>query len=235
MQFSQEVWAQAAGVRAAMREMPFNRELAAGTLSRDSFRHYMIQDALYLEGFGRALAFAAGKAPGPAELLEFSEAAKTAIVVERALHGGYLAQFGIDADALAGAEASPTCEAYVNSLLSTAATGSFGELAAAVLPCFWVYREVGLHIAAQTAPNNFYQAWIDTYADEAFGAATERMIGVVDRAAAAAGAFERGRMRTRFLRCCQYEWLFWDAAYRCEAWAVPGAPANVIAPTPAPG
>lgn len=222
MSFTREVWEAAAGVRAAMREMPFNRELAAGVLPRESFRHYMIQDALYLEGFGRALAFAAGKAPGPEELLEFSEAAKTAIVVERALHGGYLAQFGVSAADLADAEASPTCEAYVNSLLSAAAVGSFGELAAAVLPCFWVYREVGLHIAGTAAPNNFYQAWIDTYADEAFGAATARMIAVVDRAAAAAGAGERTRMRIRFLRCCQYEWLFWDAAYRREGWAVPG-------------
>lgn len=224
MRFSTEVWAEAAGLRAAMRDMPFNAELAAGVLPRETFQHYMTQDALYLEGFARALAAAAVKAPGPQEVLELSDAAKTAVVVERALHSGYLAQFGVSAEALAAAQPSPTCEAYVNFLLARAATGSFGELAAAVLPCFWVYREVGLHVAERAAAPNFYQAWIDTYADPAFGEATQRMIALVDAAAAAAGRQERARMRAGFLRCCQYEWMFWDAAYRREGWPVAAQP-----------
>lgn len=98
------------------------------------------------------------------------------------------------------------------------AAGSFGELVAALLPCFWVYREVGLHIAARAAPENFYQAWIDTYADPGFGAATERMIALVDAAAAKAGEAEQARMRARFLRCCQHEQRFWAAAYARESW-----------------
>lgn len=220
MHFSEEVWEAAAGLRAAMRAMPFNRELAAGTLPRPTFQHYMTQDALYLEGFGRALALAAAKAPGPAEVLALADAAKTAIVVERALHSGYLERFGVSAEALAQAQQSPTCAAYVDFLLARAATGSYAELLAALLPCFWVYREVGLEIAMRTVPENFYQAWIDTYADAAFGEAVARMIALLDGAAEQAGAAERGRMRANFLRCCQYEWMFWDAAYRCEAWPI---------------
>ena len=43
--------------------MPFNAELAAGTLSEARFKHYITQDAHYLIGFGRALTLAAAKAP----------------------------------------------------------------------------------------------------------------------------------------------------------------------------
>jgi thiaminase/transcriptional activator TenA len=203
-----------------MLTMPFNAELAAGTLARAAFKHYMLQDAAYLQGYARVLAIGAAKAPGPEEILEFSRAAETAIVVERALHAGYLTQFGVSAAEMEAAQQSPSCAAYVNFMLAEAATGTFATLVGAVLPCFWVYREVGLAIKGTSVSDNFYQNWIDTYADEAFGAATARMIGVYDRAHAAAGPAEQGRMEACFLRCCQYEWMFWDAAYRHEAWPI---------------
>lgn len=221
MDFTDQLWAEAAPLRAAMRAMPFNSELAAGTLGRAAFAHYMVQDALYLEGFARALALAAARAPSANAVLQLAQAAGAAIEVERALHAGYLDQFGVSPADLGKAQPSPICDAYVNSLLATAAIGSFGELAAAVLPCFWVYREIGLSIKANAAPQNFYQAWIDTYSDEAFGAATQRMIAIVEQAGREAGAAERARMAARFQRCCQYEFLFWDSAYRQLDWPIP--------------
>jgi thiaminase/transcriptional activator TenA len=214
------IWAKAEPIRRAMRTMPFNAELAAGTLNRDSFKHYMLQDAAYLQGYARVLAIGAAKAPTSDDILEFSKAAETAIIVERALHAGYLDQFGISAAEMEAAEPTPSCAGYVNFMLAEAATGSFAPLVGAILPCFWVYREVGLAIKDTAAPDNFYQAWIDTYADESFGAATQRMIAIYDRAHQAAGIAEQARMEAAFLRCCQYEWMFWNAAYHRETWPV---------------
>jgi thiaminase/transcriptional activator TenA len=220
MNFTERLWREAADLRAAVHAHPFNRELAAGTLDRAAFARYMTQDSLYLQGYARVLALGAAKAPGADEILEFSKAAEVAIVVERALHAGYLEQFGIDPRAAERAEATPACEAYVNFMLATAVTDTFGVLAAAVLPCFWLYQDVGTAIAARSAPNNFYQAWIDTYADEGFAAATARMKAVVDAAAEAAGEEERGRMAKAFRRCAQHEWLFWDSAWKGSDWPV---------------
>jgi thiaminase/transcriptional activator TenA len=218
--FCADIWDRAARLRAAVHAHPFNRELADGSLPRAAFQRYMIQDGLYLQGYARVLALGAAKAPDADAILEFSEAAKTAIVVERALHAGYLAQFGIDPKAAEGAAQTPACEAYVNFMLATAATDSFAVLAAAVLPCFWLYQDVGTAIAAHSPPGNFYQAWIDTYADEGFAEATRRMQAIVNAAAAAAGPAERARMAGAFLRCAQHEWLFWDAAYTGADWPV---------------
>jgi thiaminase/transcriptional activator TenA len=218
MSFTRDVWEAAAPLRAAMCVMPFNVELATGRLPREKFKYYMQQDSLYLQGYARVLALGAAKAPDADAILEFSKASETAIVVERALHAGYLSQFGISQADMEAGEASPTCEAYVNFMLAEAAIGTYATLIAAVLPCFWVYREVGHYIRERAAGDNFYQAWIDTYADESFADATERMIALTDKAALGAGEAERTRMRSRFLRCCQYEWRFWDAAYRTETW-----------------
>jgi thiaminase/transcriptional activator TenA len=217
---SAAIWRQAAPIRAAMLAMPFNRGMADGTLARAKFQHYMVQDALYLQGYARVLAIGAAKAPGPDEIIQFAKASETAIVVERALHQGFLDQFGVTASDLADADMSPSCAAYVNFMLAQAATGSFATLVGAILPCFWVYHNIGVAIAAESPPGNFYQAWIDTYADPSFAAATDAMIAVYDRAHEGAGADEQALMQRAFLKCCQYEWMFWDAAWREEAWPV---------------
>ena len=220
MAFTDELWTSATKLRAAVHNHPFNVELAAGTLSRDAFSHYMVQDSLYLRGYARVLALAAAKAPGADEILECAKAAEVAIVVERALHAGYLDQFNIAAGDVEAAQATPACEAYVNFMLATAVTDSFAVLMAAILPCFWLYQDVGTQIAQNVVPGNYYQAWIDTYSDESFAAATNRMKAIVNTAAASAGENERARMTAAFLRCAQHEWMFWESAYMQSDWPV---------------
>ena len=215
---SQALWLEASPILRAIDAHPFVAELASGALQRERFAEYMIQDAIYLRGFARALAYGSVKAPDADAILEFAKAAEVAIVVERALHAGFLERFGIDAAAAEAAEASPTGAAYVNHLLATATTGGFGEIVAAVLPCFWIYQDVGSRIKARAAPDNPYQAWIDTYAGEEFEAAVRRMIKVFDTAAETSGPAQLSAMREAFLRSCRYEWMFWDAAWRLEAW-----------------
>ncbi len=220
MSFCNRIWTEAAPLLDAIHAHPFNRELAEGSLDRAAFRHYMIQDSLYLQGFARALSLGAAKAPGAAEIEDFARAAQVAIVVERALHADYLGQFGIDPAEAAASDHSPACQAYVDFLLTRAALGSFGELAAAILPCFWVYHEVGALIATRSRPDNFYQAWINTYTDPEFAAAVARMQAHVDKAATGAGDDERARMGKAFLRSTQYEFMFWDSAWRQVTWPV---------------
>jgi len=227
--FSELAWERTEPLQAAMLELPFNAELAAGTLDRERFQFYLAQDARYLVAFGRALAIAAARAPDVDDVAFFAGAAREAIVVERELHSGYFARFGLGADDLAAIETSPTCLGYTSYLLALAATGSTGELLAGLLPCFWVYHHVGQRILAGqpvVAPGepaeHPYQAWIDTYADESFGEAVAQCRAAVDRAADATGDTDRDRMLAAFTRATEFEWLFWDSAYRRESW--PTAP-----------
>lgn len=89
---------------------------------------------------------------------------------------------------------------------------------AAMLPCFWIYREVGHDIHGRAAADNPYRAWIDTYAGEDFSQAVDAMIAVTDQAAAEAGPKELAAMHASFTRAAQLEWMFWDSAYRDATW-----------------
>ena len=150
----------------------------------------------------------------------FARAAEEALVVERALHGGFFKTFGVDANDAAAAEPSPTCYGYTNFLLSVAHIASYEELVAAVLPCFWIYWDVGNQIAKKAGADNPYQAWIDTYSDPTFGEAVNAVISIADRAAAASTDERQGAMLRAFKRSTQYEWMFWDSAYRLETWPI---------------
>ncbi len=218
--FTDSVWAEAAALRQAIKDLAFNRELAAGTLHREKFQFYIVQDSIYLEAYSRVLSLASAKAPDTDAMLEFAGAASVAIQVERALHAGFFKQFNVSTAGRSATEPSPTCLNYTNFLLATATTGGYGELVAAILPCFWIYWEVGTHIAAVATRPNPYDAWIDTYADKSFADATQRMITLTDSIAANEDAATLERMRRAFLRCTQFEWMFWDSAYKQERWPI---------------
>ena len=93
--FTEEAWTRNEALFQKNLAMPFNRELADGTLSAERFRHYMIQDAHYLVAFGRALAVAAARADDADTMVQLAEAAQEAVVAERELHGGFMQQFGV--------------------------------------------------------------------------------------------------------------------------------------------
>ena len=218
IRFSKQAWERSAFLREAIHKLPFNTELAAGSLSRDRFQTYIIQDAIYLGQFSRALAISAAKAPDTSTMQSFAQSALGAIAVEQALHARYLQEFGVDPASVADAEPSPDCLAYTSYLIAVAYHDPWEVLVAALLPCFWLYWDVGSTISRSATPQNPYKAWIDTYADERFGAAVQAVIAITDRAANAATAVRRTRMLAAFVRACQYEWLFWDGAYQQRGW-----------------
>jgi thiaminase/transcriptional activator TenA len=217
--FCNEAWAHTVKLQQATLGHPFNEQLANGSLSRERFQFYLAQDARYLVAFGRALAVAAARAPETDDLTFFAGAAREAVVVERVLHEGYFEQFGLSEADLDAIETSPTCLAYTSFLLATAQTASYPELIAALLPCFWVYQHVGSDILGrQQIEGNPYRAWIETYADDEFAASVQACKDAVDRAAAGTDDATRQRMLAAFTRACEYEWLFWESAYRLETW-----------------
>jgi thiaminase/transcriptional activator TenA len=196
IRFSDEAWEHTARLREAIHQLPFNTELAAGSLARDRFQSYIIQDSLYLGRFSRALAIAAAKAPDSNTMQSFAQSALSAIAVEQALHS----------------------LSYTSYLIAAAYHEPWEVLVAALLPCFRIYWDVGCAIAQKAGPENPYRAWIDTYADQRFGKAVETAVATGDRAAAAVTTATRTAMLKAFVRACQYEWLFWDGAYQRRSW-----------------
>ena len=220
MIFTRDAWSGIDGLYTAILEMPFNRELAEGALSRERFTYYMIQDAHYLNAFGRALAAAAARAPDNDQMIALAGSAREAVVVERALHEGFFRDYGLGEREVAATPPSPTCSHYAHYLLHIATSAPYEVGVAALLPCFWIYWEVGKHLLEAASEGNPYQAWIDTYADEEFATGVRTVIEITDGLAAATTDRRRIEMHQAFVRASELEWMFWDAAWRLERWPI---------------
>ena len=220
MSFSAELWQSITPIYAAILDHPFVRGLTNGSLPREAFRFYAVQDALYLRDFARALSIAAARAPEDDWIIMFNEHAAGALKVERSLHESFFAEWGLTPEAVAATPLAPTNQAYTSYLLATAYGAPFHEAVAALLPCYWIYWEVGQALERLGSADPLYARWIGTYAAEEFGALVRLVIECVNEMAARHGPSEREAMARHFVTTSRYEWMFWDMGYRQEAWPV---------------
>jgi thiaminase/transcriptional activator TenA len=218
--FSSELWSGIEDVYASILEHPFVAGLGDGSLERESFELYVVHDAHYLRGYARALSVASARAPAEADIEMFAEHAAGAIAVERSLHEGFFGDFGLTEEDVALTPLAPTNLAYTSYLLATAYGGSFEELLGAVLPCYWIYWEVGKELLARGSPDPLYRRWIDTYGGEEFAGVVRAVLALTDRIGPELGPAERSRVAERFRTTSRYEWMFWDMGYRREGWPV---------------
>jgi thiaminase (transcriptional activator TenA) len=212
------LWQTTEPIFAAVLDHPFLTGLTDGTLPPSAFAYYLAQDAHYLRDYARALAIVGAKAPSHADTAMFARHAAETAEVELALHETLLPQLGIDPAHLTTIPVSPTTLAYTSYLLATGYGGSFADGLAAVLPCYWIYQRVGAALVARGSPDPRYQAWIDTYAGDAFAQTVAQVLDVADRTGAALGAADAERAGAHFVTTARYEWMFWDAAWRQESW-----------------
>jgi thiaminase (transcriptional activator TenA) len=214
--FTAELWRDIEDVYAAILAHPFVTGLADGSLPRESFKFYVIQDALFLRKYAQALAAVASKAPDAAATEMFTRHAVGVVSAEMTLHQSLFAELGIDPATAATADEAPTTLAYTSYLLATTCNGSYGEGVGAVLPCYWIYWEVGKHLLERGSPDPRYRQWIDVYSAEEFGNEAREVIAVTDQLSLSGS--ERDRVRRHFRTTSRYEWMFWDMGFRQETW-----------------
>src|SRR5262249_20532100 len=133
MAFTDELWRSIEPIYAAILRHPFLRGLTDGSLPRESFKFYAVQDALYLREFARALSLAGARAPKDDWIIMFNEHAAGALKVERSLHESFFQEFGLGVEAVAATPLSPTNLAYTSYLLAVAYGAPFHEAMAALL------------------------------------------------------------------------------------------------------
>ena len=220
MTWSKQAWETALPVYNKILDLPFIHQLMAGTLEHRNFIFYLKQDALYLADYGKALIDLARRLEKPAHSEAFLHFASDSMAVEHGMQDAFVSKIK-PSDLPPGAlEPSPTCLLYTSFLLRLAQAPVEVALAG-VLPCFWVYKEVGDYILAnQTKGANPYQNWIDTYGGEEFGSAVESCIAICNEVAAGCTQERRAAMTAAYLTCTKLEWMFWDSAFRLEQWPV---------------
>ena len=128
---------------------PFLRELGNGTLDRERFAFYLLQDYRYLNDYAKVHALALTKTQDP-EVMRFMADVQNGIFnVESAMHRKYMASYGISEQEMNSVRQSAFARAYTSNILSIAYGNPLVDVLVAVLPCAWVYADYGQRLAAE--------------------------------------------------------------------------------------
>lgn len=211
IKLSQTVLEKSANVIKAIKEHPFNRELAAGSLDMQKFGYYIEQDTVYLRDFARALTMIAAKAPQKfmKDFLAFSEG--VLITEQKIVHSFFRKTFHFQETK----QLTLATFAYTHYLLYFSMAAPVEVAIAAILPCFWVYQIVGQFVAETThaKSSNPYWRWIETYSSQEFDESVQRAIAIFDEVALSASDEIRGSMIDAFYKSTVLEWHFWNDSY----------------------
>ena len=214
MKFTQSLWEETENIYQKIINHPLIIELASGELDIKKFHYYIQQDELYIKDYSKALSFLAGKAPDSEKMNILLTFAKDGYLIEHELHEHFFKKYDIPRTKIK----EPACLSYSCFLLSSILTESYEVGLSSLLPCFWIYREVGLHIFKNSKQNNKYKAWIETYAGDEFRKQVEEMLRLTEDASKNANTDTKEKMMQAFFYSTQLEYRFWDAAYHLKRW-----------------
>jgi thiaminase/transcriptional activator TenA len=205
----------------AYTEHPFTSGMADGTLSEAAFRHYLVQDYLFLIEFARAYALAVYKAPHLGDMREAASALAAILDVEMSLHVKLCAGWGLSPDDLERAPPATEMLAYTRYVLDTGMRGDLLTLKVALAPCVIGYAEIGTRLAAQPgagAAANPYRVWIDEYAGAPYQDVAARARAHLDLLADRyATPTREDELIAIFKEATRLETDFWEMGWRANA------------------
>lgn len=129
----------------AYNEHPFVLGIQNGTLDKDKFRYYMIQDYLYLEDYAKTFAVGVAKAKS----LRIANLFAKYIPVmngELDVHNGYLARLGVTQEEINATPRSLDNLSYTSYMLRVAYEEGEAEILAAILSCAYSYEIIAKNI-----------------------------------------------------------------------------------------
>lgn len=193
---------------------PFVRQLAAGTLPPAAFKHYLVQDYLFLMHFARAFALATFKSDNLEDMRDRAATLHALLHTEMGLHVEFCRGWGISEAAMQAAPEARETMAYTRYVLERGLAGDVLDLEVALAPCTVGYAEIAREILADPArmtANNPYQPWIDMYAGAEYQAVAQSAVARLDRIGAARGAVSRmPSLSKTFAEASRLEAAFWQ-------------------------
>lgn len=201
---------------AAYNEHPFVLGIQNGTLDREKFRYYIIQDFLYLEEYAKVFALGIAKAKSPETIQLFSKYVTLLTEGEMDIHRGYMGKFAVSREELETTPRALDNLSYTSYMLRVAYEEGEAEILAAILSCAYSYEVIAKTLlernpAAVDQP--FYGEWVKGYVDPQYSEANILLLEMTDRLAQHYTEAQIRHLEEIFVACSRYELAFWELAW----------------------
>jgi thiaminase/transcriptional activator TenA len=193
----------------------FVQELAAGTLPKNEFLAWMVQDYLYLVHYTRAYALLVYKSGTVARMRGAASIVHALLHEEMSLHRQMLAADGIDEAELMRTPETIETLAYGRYILDRAQAGDELDLMVTLSACLAGYGEIGLRLMDDPdtrRAGNPYIDWIETYGGSGYTSLVQEGLQRMEDLAESHGGTARFPLLLQeFRQSVLLETAFWDA------------------------
>ena len=199
----------------AYNEHPFVLGIQNGTLDKEKFRYYIIQDYLYLEDYAKTFAVGVAKARN---LKMANLFAKYISVMngELDIHNGYLARFGITQEEIDSTPRSLDNLSYTSYMLRVAYEEGEAEILTAILSCAYSYEMIAKKIVKNNPASirdEFYGDWIKGYVSDGYAEENVILLEELNRLTEHYTEQQIQHLIDIFVACSRYELAFWEMSW----------------------
>lgn len=213
--FSKELYKSAKEIWDSYYTHPFVRGIGEGSLEKDKFKFYIIQDYIYLLDYAKLFALGVIKSKNESDMKKFAALTDGILNSEMGIHRVYMKKLGITELDIASEKPTLDNTSYTSYMLSVAHCGDIKELAVAALSCMWSYEMIGLKLKElYGSSDEFYGEWIECYSSSRYKELTNWNIELVEKYCQNISAEEKEHLKTIFINCSIYEYKFWDMSYK---------------------
>ncbi|MEG0254112.1 MAG: thiaminase II [Vagococcus sp.] len=197
---------------------PFVRGLQEGTLGDKEFRHYLLQDRYYLEHFSKIHVLIAEKIEDKEVKEMLLLGAKHLAEGEIAIRESFFKELAITEKEIKETPIAATAYNYVSHMYRQLLDGSLNSAVAGLLPCAWLYQEIGTELIKTGSPNSLYQRWIETYSGEEAKDEVMFQCSLLNRLYDESNKEVQQQMLDVFVISSKMEYLFWGMSFTLENW-----------------
>ena len=199
-------------------EHPFVKGLGDGTLPKELFRFYMIQDYLYLLEYSKVFALGVVKSKDEKVMKQFATMVHNTLCSEMNIHKNYMKRLDISEEEIKNAVQSLSNRSYTSYMLEVAYNGDVLDILVAILSCAWSYQMIGQHHKKLPGAleHTFYGEWVAGYSSKEYEEETEEIITLTDELGKNISEQRIEELKRIFINCSRYEYYFWDMSYKKE-------------------
>lgn len=196
-------------------EHPFVKGIEDGTLDKEKFRYYIIQDYLYLEEYAKVFAIGVAKA----KCIETAQLFSKYIAVmngELDIHNGYMGLFKVSEEEMKKTARSLDNLSYTSYMIRVAYEEGEAEILAAILSCAYSYEVIAKNMVKNnpsSIDDEFYGTWIKGYASKEYKEGNTILIDTLDRLTQNYTKEQVQHLVDIFVACSRYELAFWEMSW----------------------
>lgn len=213
---TQKLFSEVSPIWEAYLSHPFITGLSDGTLSKEKFKYYMLQDYLYLYEYAKVFALGAVKTDDHDLMRFFSGLMDGTLNGEMLIHKAYMKRLDITDEDVNNARQALSNNAYTSYMLRIAYEGDALDILIAVLACSWSYAYIGTKLAENKSAlaHPFYGEWIEGYSCDDYVNSNEALMNRINELGKNISEKRLVRLKEIFINCSRFEAMFWDMAWQ---------------------